>query len=497
MSGSVFVVDAGGVPLMPMSSAFARKLLNEGKAQRRPHPALTIIQLTRHIDQPQLWPVVAAIRVHLRTAEVFLLVERDHATRPLLHVLIDLATDLPRRLRRRAGHRRRRHARQRYHGLGRQGRPAKLRRPSLARSSWGATFLRAQRKDMRASTGRTYTTPLFRWRAEAIVRTLNMLRQSVPIHHVLLLDARHQRFVSYQSLSSAQYRNRLVRSYGVLTMHGSPVPVCAFCGATDRAIDIEHLLPTSRGGANSLDNMALACRRCNQRKGNNTPEEAQMPLQLQHDMHLRPKGRRRPYIASTLTALRAQLRRTKDTESVGQLKATTTITQGLYTLTQEVARFPQTVIAYPVPRPRKQRFIAYNYPPTTAPRADFVRTRRAVKRLVRVNRALAINRQNRHQQTVISIQESTSAHDLAETILIRPGMLCAVPRAGKPVVGIVSAIHSSGRLTLRVPVQANTYAVQWQSLAVSPRRSCRVLSTDRVVFLPVPDMASEEGKARG
>ncbi|MEN9209290.1 MAG: HNH endonuclease, partial [Thermostichus sp. DG02_2_bins_29] len=34
----------------------------------------------------------------------------------------------------------------------------------------------------------------------------------------------------------------------------------------------------SKGGSHSWDNVVTACERCNQRKGNRTPEEANMPL---------------------------------------------------------------------------------------------------------------------------------------------------------------------------------------------------------------------------
>jgi 5-methylcytosine-specific restriction endonuclease McrA len=37
-------------------------------------------------------------------------------------------------------------------------------------------------------------------------------------------------------------------------------------------------MPKSRGGADSWENLTTACNECNVRKGNQTPEEAGMPL---------------------------------------------------------------------------------------------------------------------------------------------------------------------------------------------------------------------------
>lgn len=55
---------------------------------------------------------------------------------------------------------------------------------------------------------------------------------------------------------------------------------CQYCGTKggDFDLTVDHLLPVSRGGPTSPENLVAACRPCNQRKGNRTPEEARMPL---------------------------------------------------------------------------------------------------------------------------------------------------------------------------------------------------------------------------
>lgn len=56
--------------------------------------------------------------------------------------------------------------------------------------------------------------------------------------------------------------------------------VCAYCGGrfTQAALELEHVTPSSRGGLTVWQNVVSACRACNQRKGNRTPESAAMPL---------------------------------------------------------------------------------------------------------------------------------------------------------------------------------------------------------------------------
>ena len=55
---------------------------------------------------------------------------------------------------------------------------------------------------------------------------------------------------------------------------------CQYCGAQPgkEELTIDHVLPRSRGGTHTWDNVVTACGPCNRRKGNRTPEEAGMPL---------------------------------------------------------------------------------------------------------------------------------------------------------------------------------------------------------------------------
>lgn len=56
--------------------------------------------------------------------------------------------------------------------------------------------------------------------------------------------------------------------------------VCQYCGDKFKIEDlnIEHIMPKSRGGQNSWENLVTACIDCNRKKGNRTPEEAGMKL---------------------------------------------------------------------------------------------------------------------------------------------------------------------------------------------------------------------------
>ena len=55
---------------------------------------------------------------------------------------------------------------------------------------------------------------------------------------------------------------------------------CQYCGTRPGAsqLTLDHVLPKSRGGQKTWENIVTACKQCNQRKGNRTPAEARMRL---------------------------------------------------------------------------------------------------------------------------------------------------------------------------------------------------------------------------
>ncbi len=55
---------------------------------------------------------------------------------------------------------------------------------------------------------------------------------------------------------------------------------CQYCGSKGDKLSIDHVIPRSRGGLDTWENVTTACLSCNVIKGNKTPEEAQMPLMV-------------------------------------------------------------------------------------------------------------------------------------------------------------------------------------------------------------------------
>lgn len=53
--------------------------------------------------------------------------------------------------------------------------------------------------------------------------------------------------------------------------------MCGYCTST-RDLTLDHILPKSRGGGNTWNNLVTCCKKCNNTKDNRTPEEAGMKL---------------------------------------------------------------------------------------------------------------------------------------------------------------------------------------------------------------------------
>lgn len=50
---------------------------------------------------------------------------------------------------------------------------------------------------------------------------------------------------------------------------------CVYCGCTEEEMTLclDHVIPLSRGGSNTADNLVVACFPCNTDKGARTPSE--------------------------------------------------------------------------------------------------------------------------------------------------------------------------------------------------------------------------------
>ncbi len=106
---------------------------------------------------------------------------------------------------------------------------------------------------------------LVKGKAEQLEHNGRMIYKSFPLPSVIRL--RNYVKVPYKEIPLTR-RNILERDRHT----------CQYCKYKGDQLTLDHIIPRSRGGAESWDNLVAACVRCNIRKGNRTPKEAQMPL---------------------------------------------------------------------------------------------------------------------------------------------------------------------------------------------------------------------------
>lgn len=53
---------------------------------------------------------------------------------------------------------------------------------------------------------------------------------------------------------------------------------CQYCGAKSKELTLDHVVPRHLGGPHVWENVVAACKTCNHKKRNRTPEEAHMRL---------------------------------------------------------------------------------------------------------------------------------------------------------------------------------------------------------------------------
>lgn len=279
----VFVLDERKRPLMPCSEKRARKLLRKGRAVvHRMHP-FTIRIKDRTMEESELQPLRLKLDPGAKVTGVAVLREdRPDEAETVLLAEIHHRTDIKQKLEER-----------RYYRRSRRNRKARYRKPR---------FLNRRRPE-------GWLPPSLRARVEQTLRAVDKLRKFLPI---TAISVEHIKFDTQKlqnpEISGIEYQQGTLFGYEIreylLEKWGWR---CAYCGKENIPLEIEHIIPKSRGGTDRVLNLALACRECNQAKGNKTAAEFGFPhIQEQAKQPLRSAA----YMNATRFALYERLKAT-------------------------------------------------------------------------------------------------------------------------------------------------------------------------------------------
>jgi 5-methylcytosine-specific restriction endonuclease McrA len=237
----VFVLDTNERPLNPVHPGRARLLLKRGKAAVYRRYPFTLI-LKRTVEQPMLRPLRVKIDPGSKTTGLALVNDASGEAvwaAELSHRGEQIKRDLDKR---RAMRRSRRQRKTRYRAPRFQNRSTRTGTlpPSLESRVWNV--LTWVRRLMRLCPVTAISQELVRFDTQALENPEIQGRE-------------------YQQGTLWGYE---VREYVLLKWNHQ----CAYCGARDVPLELDHVQPRARGGSNRVSNLTLACTSCNQRKGN-------------------------------------------------------------------------------------------------------------------------------------------------------------------------------------------------------------------------------------
>ena len=242
----VFVLNADQQPLSPCRPARARWLLTQYKAAVFRRYPFTIILKTLKVD-PIVAPVALKLDPGSKTTGIAMV---DEAQGEVVWAaeLVHRGQQVSERLDQRRGCRRSsrlRHTRYRPARFANRTRPKGWLPPSLV---------------SRLDNILTWVARLRRY------APITAIAQELVKFDLQLMQDAEISGVEYQQGELAGYETR---QYLLEKFHRT----CAYCGKQHTPLEVEHIVPKSRGGTNRVSNLTIACHLCNQAKGNQTADE--------------------------------------------------------------------------------------------------------------------------------------------------------------------------------------------------------------------------------
>lgn len=250
---AVFVLDRRKKPLMPCSEKRARLLLERGRARVHRLMPFTIRLVDRLVEDSVLQPVRLKLDPGSKITGIALVREEEsvdsdtgeikcHTHVLWLGELIHRGHIIRDALTQRAAFRRRRRSANLRH---RAPRFMNRTRPK----GWIAPSLRH-----RVETILSWVRRLMRW------TPVKALSQELVRFDMQQMQNKEITGIQYQqgTLSGYEVREYLLEKWN---------RTCAYCDAQNVPLQIEHIVPKSRGGSDRISNLTLACHRCNTTKG--------------------------------------------------------------------------------------------------------------------------------------------------------------------------------------------------------------------------------------
>ena len=244
----VFVLNKNKKPLSPCSEAVARKLLKENKAIIHKRYPFTIrlkeLKQIENSNQEYRLKIDYGSRYTglaiLNNENVIWLAQLWHKN------------DIKSKLDARRGHRRFRRGKLRYRK---------------------ARFLN------RGNQKKGWIPPSLQSRVDNIKSWVNRLRKLTLLTNISYENCKFDtQLMNNENIKGVEYQQGTLSGYEVREYLLEKFDrKCIYCGKENTPLEIEHIIPKSRGGSDKIDNLGVACHDCNQTKGSMTAEEFGFP----------------------------------------------------------------------------------------------------------------------------------------------------------------------------------------------------------------------------
>ena len=242
----VLVLDTNRKPLMPCYPARARKLLTSGRASVFRRYPFTIILHNRTVEESVIQDTEIKIDKGSKTTGVALVVHGNQSSNVALAVHIEHRTNVKSNLdSRRAIRRSRRQRKTRYR----------------------------QARFLNRTKPKGWLPPSLVSKAENILNWVIRFAKLAPLSKFALETAKFDmQKLENPNIQGVDYQRG--RMYGYADkkayLFEREQGCCIYCSihASKAKMEIEHVVPRSRGGTDSLNNLVLSCHACNQAKGN-------------------------------------------------------------------------------------------------------------------------------------------------------------------------------------------------------------------------------------
>ncbi|MFX1254091.1 MAG: RNA-guided endonuclease IscB [Promethearchaeota archaeon] len=255
----VYVLNRRGQPLMPTTPRKARLLLQQGKAEVV-HRSPFTIQLMYTTGETKQNIELGLDPGYKKTG----LSARTEDNREVLAAEITLRADVSKKLTERRMYRRTRRSRKWY------------RKPRF--------------KNRRRKEG--WLAPSIQHKLDGHKRLVEIVKEILPVTRITVEVARFdtQKMVNPE-IYGVEYQQGTLQGYRVREYLLEKWRCkCAYCGRTDVPLEVEHVIPKKsrqgeKQGTDRVDNLTIACKRCNKDKSNLQPQEWLKKLEQSQRKH--------------------------------------------------------------------------------------------------------------------------------------------------------------------------------------------------------------------